>query len=65
MVATTGLFIPASRKPSARPMLFPMETSVQQMEKGSLIPRIVQPMSPVTTIRDGSIPSSLMALTMA
>ena len=49
MVATSGSRRPARWKPWARPRLEPMASSVQQELMGAFMPRIVQPMSPVTT----------------
>ncbi len=48
MVAITGVLTPAWTKPIAMPMLAPIETSFQTVLNGGFMPRMVQPMSPVT-----------------
>jgi hypothetical protein len=50
MVAITGFLIPAHLNPWANPILAPIATSVQQLSKGLLIPKMVHPISPVIII---------------
>ena len=65
MVAITGVLTPAWTNPWARLTLAPIETSFQTVLKGGFIPRMVQPMSPVTMTWPGLSFSFLIAWLIA